>query len=372
MKNLYSSTAVAVALLLGAVSAQAADGTFCSWGGACTTRAQAEAAAQQSHGSYASKIVVRMDEKQGSWVADVTSKWSGETTTNSLGMIPYTFTDEAIVGPEGPQGPQGETGPQGPAGKDGNDGLPGKDGKDGKDGNDGKDGAKGDRGEKGDTGEKGEAGRDGKDGADGRDGKDGATGAAGEKGETGAAGRDGSDGTNGTDGRDGVDGAAGKDGAQGERGERGSDGRDGTDGVDGKDGAKGAKGDRGKQGVKGDKGDRGVAGRDGKDADEERVKALEAAANRQKAETDSLKRDVKDLRGGIAGATALSVMQQTPLGRPGELQVSAGVGYYDGETAGALLVGTNFTERLYGNVGAFMGSTGEPGIAASVTYTFGN
>ena len=64
-------------------------------------------------------------------------------------------------------------------------------------------------------------------------------------------------------------------------------------------------------------------------------------------------------------------MQQTPIGRPGDIQVSGGIGYYAGESSAAVLVGTNITERLYGNIGAFGGTTGEPGIAASVTYTFG-
>jgi hypothetical protein len=72
-----------------------------------------------------------------------------------------------------------------------------------------------------------------------------------------------------------------------------------------------------------------------------------------------------------AGAVALGVLQQNPNGGVFDIQVSGGAAYYNDYSGGALLVGTNFTENLYGNIGAFTGFDGEEvGVAASVTYTF--
>ena len=45
MKTFLTGSALALALMGFAPVAEAADGTFCSWGGKCTTRAEAEAAA---------------------------------------------------------------------------------------------------------------------------------------------------------------------------------------------------------------------------------------------------------------------------------------------------------------------------------------
>lgn len=71
------------------------------------------------------------------------------------------------------------------------------------------------------------------------------------------------------------------------------------------------------------------------------------------------------------GAVALGVLQQNPNGDVFDIQLSGGAAYYDDYSGGALLVGTNFTENLYGNLGVFTGFDGEDvGVAASVTYTF--
>ena len=71
------------------------------------------------------------------------------------------------------------------------------------------------------------------------------------------------------------------------------------------------------------------------------------------------------------GAIALGVLQQNPTGDVFDVQLSGGAAMYDDYSGGALLVGTNFTENLYGNIGAFTGFDGEEvGVAASVTWTF--
>jgi hypothetical protein len=71
------------------------------------------------------------------------------------------------------------------------------------------------------------------------------------------------------------------------------------------------------------------------------------------------------------GAVALGVLQQNPQGDVFDVQLSGGAAYYDDYSGGALLVGTNFSENLYGNLGVFTGFDGQDvGVAASVTYTF--
>lgn len=83
--------------------------------------------------------------------------------------------------------------------------------------------------------------------------------------------------------------------------------------------------------------------------------------------SDELDRRAND----AAGAVALGILQQNPTGGVFDVQVSGGAATYDDYSGGALLVGTNFTENLYGNLGVFTGFDGQDvGVAASVTYTF--
>jgi len=69
-------------------------------------------------------------------------------------------------------------------------------------------------------------------------------------------------------------------------------------------------------------------------------------------------------REAIAGVTALSMVQQDPSADG--VQLSAGVGHFQGQTAGSVMIGTRIADRVYVNAGASYGAVTTYGASATV------
>ncbi|NXZ84593.1 YadA-like family protein [Haemophilus influenzae] len=191
---------------------------------------------------------------------------------------------------------------------------------------------------------------------------------------------------------------------KGEQGERGLKGERGEQGERGLKGEKGEQGERGLKGEKGDQGEQGLQGEKGKSAYEswkelpanhgksetEFAEMLSSGASKAelqqlRTEHDSLKAQIrkdqqsiqqldrnmqkmnKDLRAGIAGATAIAFLQGGNFA--GESAVSVAVGTYKGEHALAVGYGRRLTNnKIEVKLGASVNSRSDVNAGGSVGF----
>ena len=220
-------------------------------------------------------------------------------------------------------------------------------------------------------------------------------------------GEQGEQGEQGERGERGLQGERGERGLQGERGEQGERGLKGERGEQGERGLKGEKGDQGEQGLQGEKGDQGEQGLQGEKGKSAYESWKELPANHGKSETefaemlssgaskaelqqlrtehDSLKAQIrkdqqsiqqldrnmqkmnKDLRAGIAGATAIAFLQGGNFA--GESAVSVAVGTYKGEHALAVGYGRRLTNnKIEVKLGASVNSRSDVNAGGSVGF----
>ena len=220
-------------------------------------------------------------------------------------------------------------------------------------------------------------------------------------------GEQGEQGEQGERGERGLQGERGERGLQGERGEQGERGLKGERGEQGERGLKGEKGDQGEQGLQGEKGDQGEQGLQGEKGKSAYESWKELPANHGKSETEfaemlssgaskaelqqlrteheSLKAQIrkdqqsiqqldrnmqkmnKDLRAGIAGATAIAFLQGGNFA--GESAVSVAVGTYKGEHALAVGYGRRLTNnKIEVKLGASVNSRSDVNAGGSVGF----
>lgn len=72
----------------------------------------------------------------------------------------------------------------------------------------------------------------------------------------------------------------------------------------------------------------------------------------------------RDIREGVAAVTAMSMVQQDPSANG--LQLSVGGGWFQGQTGGAVVMGTRVADRVYVNAGASFGGVTTYGASATV------
>ncbi|EGT74600.1 YadA-like family protein [Haemophilus haemolyticus] len=187
----------------------------------------------------------------------------------------------------------------------------------------------------------------------------------------------------------------GEQGEQGEQGERGLQGERGERGLQGERGLKGEKGDQGEQGLQGEKGKsayeswKELPANHGK-SETEFAEMLSSGASKAelqqlRTEHDSLKAQIrkdqqsiqqldrnmqkmnKDLRAGIAGATAIAFLQGGNFA--GESAVSVAVGTYKGEHALAVGYGRRLTNnKIEVKLGASVNSRSDVNAGGSVGF----
>ena len=191
---------------------------------------------------------------------------------------------------------------------------------------------------------------------------------------------------------------------KGEKGEQGESGPKGEQGPQGNQGERGPKGEQGPQGNQGERGPKGEKGDQGKSAYEswkelpanhgkseaEFAEVLGGGASKAelqqlRTEHDSLKAQIrkdqqsiqqldrnmqkmnKDLRAGIAGATAIAFLQGGNFA--GESAVSVAVGTYKGEHALAVGYGRRLTNnKIEIKLGASVNSQSDVNAGGSVGY----
>ncbi|WP_455482704.1 YadA-like family protein [Haemophilus parahaemolyticus] len=312
--------------------------------------------------------------------------------------------ERGLQGERGERGLQGEQGDRGPQGEQGSKGERGEQGLKGEKG---ERGLQGERGEQGLQGERGEQGLQGERGEQGLKGEKGERGLKGEKGDQGNRGPQGEQGSKGERGERGLQGERGEQGLKGEKGERGLKGEKGDQGNRGPQGEQGSKGERGEQGLKGEKGERGLKGEKGDQGKSAYESWKELPANHGKSEAEfaemlggsaskaelqqlrtehnSLKAQIlkdqqsiqqldrnmqkmnKDLRAGIAGATAIAFLQGGNFA--GDSAVSVAVGTYKGEHALAVGYGRRLTNnKIEVKLGASVNSRSDVNAGGSVGY----
>jgi len=78
----------------------------------------------------------------------------------------------------------------------------------------------------------------------------------------------------------------------------------------------------------------------------------------------ALDRQRERYREAIAGATAIGMVQQDPSANG--VQLSASVGHFQGQSAGAVVIGTRIHDRVFVNAGASYGAATTYGASATV------
>ena len=188
---------------------------------------------------------------------------------------------------------------------------------------------------------------------------------------------------------------------KGEKGEKGDQGEQGLQGAQGPQGERGLQGERGERGLQGEKGEQGERGKSAYESwkelpanhgksEAEFAEILGGGASKVelqqlRTEHDSLKAQIrkdqqsiqqldrnmqkmnKDLRAGIAGATAIAFLQGGNFA--GESAVSVAVGTYKGEHALAVGYGRRLTNnKIEVKLGASVNSRSDVNAGGSVGY----
>lgn len=141
----------------------------------------------------------------------------------------------------------------------------------------------------------------------------------------------------------------GPQGPQGEDGERGPMGPQGPKGENGEDGADGKKGDQGPAG------EDGKDGIDGKSYDQSFIDDM----------NERIRRNEEDTNAGVAGAYAVASHQFDVYS---DAQLSIAGGYYEGENALSIAVGSAINEDVFVNGNLSFDSQGNTGAGVGITF----